>query len=237
MKNKNTQNKPTSYALSENSIKTKNEFGEANAVYSLLYNRFKQVTSLNWNAKKLNQFRRLILEIIRSAPAEQTGNRKLWDGDFKKLEGIQLNIKNSADNLFKGSVITDIDPIKGFNLSIHPFKYHTAFPKAHPKTTFAEVRLYIFAFDIVKKTSHGRSIILLSQRHGMDMDQTFNFNYPLEDNKLTLIVRKVSFKSGSDNSYSADRMYIGATLTNAIYIKNGELVNFIPEKKKNPLKN
>ncbi|GEM_PF-4075870 len=236
MKDKNIQKLTKPYALSANSIKTKNEFGEANAIFSLIYNRFKQVMDIKWDSKKLKNFRKLILEIIRSAPKDQTGNRKLWDGDITLLEGFQLNPKATADNLFRKTISITADPREGINIKITPFKYKTAFEKAHPKTSTAEVRLYIFSFDIVHRKSSGGSVILLDQPHGKDVNKDIEMNASLKDNRLTLIIRKVSFKSGAGHTAILDRQYIGATLTNAIYIKNGELVHFIPEQREEPVK-
>ena len=237
MQNKKFQKESTSYSLSENSIKTKNEFGEANIVASLIYRRFKQVMNPYWERKKLNQFRKLILRIIRSAPAENTGNRKLWDGNFKLLEDFQINPKATASNLFRKSITLTIDPDNmNANVAIVPFKYSYAFEKALPKTTIAQVKLYIFSFDIVNRDSSGKSIILLNQPHGKDLDNGFELNLPIEDNRLTLFIRKVSFKSGTDNTDIMDRQYIGATVTNAVYIKNGQLVTFVPEQKEEVLK-
>lgn len=231
MKDKNIQKPSKSYALSENSIKAKNEFGEANEICSLIYGRFKQVMKPYWDRKKLNQFRGLILKIIRTAPSEQRGNRKLWDGDITLLEGFQINTKATARNLFRKSIDLTIDPSTGVNLTITPFKYNQAFEKAHPKADIAQVKLYIFSFDILNKTSSGKRIILLNRPRGEDLKEDFKLNIPLKDNRLTLIIRKVSFKSGTDNAAILDRQYIGATLTNAIYIKNGKLVQFIPEQR------
>ncbi|MFD1631684.1 hypothetical protein [Pseudopedobacter beijingensis] len=231
MKDKKGKKPTAPYSLSPNSIKANNEFAEANRVFSLLYKRFQQVMSLHWDPKKLNRLRRLILEIIRTAPVEQTGNRKLWDGDFKKLEGFQLNTKNTATNVFRALITTSIDPNKGLSFYIPPFKYDVAFTKTHPNTTAAEVRLFMFSFDIVNKVSSGGSILLINQRHGEDLEKEYTFNLPLDNNRLTLIIRKVSFKSGSDHTDILDRQYIDATLTHAIYLKDGQLVTFVPEPK------
>jgi len=229
MQDKNIQKASKPYTLSENSIKMNNEFGEANEICSLIYGKFKQVMNPYWDRKKLNQFRGLILKIIRSAPSEQTGNRKLWDGDITLLEGFQINTKATARNLFRKSIDLTIGTSTGADLTITPFKYNQAFEKAHPKANIAQVKLYIFSFDIVNRTSSGKSIILLNQPRGEDLNKDFKLNIPLEDNRLALIIRKISFKSGPDNTDIMDRQYIGATLTNAIYIKNGKLVNFVPE--------
>lgn len=214
------------YRLSQNSIKSTHEFAEANATFSLIYGRFKQVMDFIWDRKKTNRFKKLILDTIRSGPAEEMGKRKLWDGDLEMLEGFQLNHKATAGNLFRKELKIKADAVEGISVSIEPFKYNAAFEKAHPKTVLAEVSLYLFYFDLEAKTASGKSIVLLRIKHNENRNEEFEINFPIIDNRLIILVSKVSFRSGENLSPILDRQYIGATVEKCLFMKNGEMVNY-----------
>lgn len=215
-----------SYQLSENSIKSTYEFGEANATFSLLYSRFKQVIDYPWDRKRLNRFKKLILNIIRSGPQDKMGKRKLWDGDLEMLENLQLNHKATAGNLFRKEIKINADAQNGINVFIEPFKFRNVFEKAHPKTKIAEVRLFVFCFDLEAKTANGKSIVLLRLKPNEDSTENFEIDFPITDNCLTLFISKVSFRSGDDLKPVMDRQYIGATVEKCVYMKNGKIMNY-----------
>lgn len=50
------------YKLSEASMKTRDEYGEANTLTSLIYSRFKQVTKLYWNRAQLQKVKNADIE-------------------------------------------------------------------------------------------------------------------------------------------------------------------------------
>src|SRR5690606_2797421 len=127
-----------------------------------------------------------------------------------------------AGNLFRRTISFNIQTGTTLKVTIPPFEYQHAFERAHPKTAIAQVKLYVFSFDILHKTSTGKSVILLNQPHGEDLTEEYNLELPLEDNRLSLIVCKVSFKSIVDYSAIKDYQYIGATLLKAIYFKDGK---------------
>ncbi len=225
------------YKLSEASKKTKTEYGEVNTVTSLIYNRFKQVMDLYWDRNKLQKLRSLILKVIRSGPEEMVGSRKLWDGDVKMFEGFQLNTKATASNLFKNTFVMHLGRGGHLKVAIPKFNYAHAFEKAHPKATFAMIKFFVFSFDLENNTSKGKSIILLHQKHKVDLQEDFEVDIILENNHLNLIVYKVSFLRDPNDYESLDRQFIGATVLKAIYIKDGAEVVYVPEEKvQEPLK-
>lgn len=226
--------KSKGYRFSDNTRKSTIEFGELNRTSALIMSRFKQVMNLSWDKEMLNKFNRRLLKIIRSGPYLNMGNRKLWDGDLTLLEGFHLNHRATASNLFRQSIRTKLDEENGITLSIDPFKYSLVFEKAHKRALVAEVRLFVFSFDFDSMSSIGRAITLISQKKDEDFKEPLEQYIPLDDNKLTILILKTSFKSGPNLSEIMDRQYIGATVLKVIYKRDGKIVTYTPEQKEDP---
>ena len=226
------------YKLSEGSIKTKNEFGEANKTVSLLYHRFKQIMGRKWDRKRLQSFRKLILRIIQSGPAQLTGQRKLWDGDINELLGYELNPKLSACKLFNAEISTEVEALKEIRVKIAPFNYMEAF-KHHKDTVCAELKLYFLSFDLERGTSSGKSILAFSQAFGHDREEPIQISLPIADinNQITLVLKHIYFKRSSITGPSLiqDMRYMAAEIIATTYIKDGQLIEYQTEPKKTAL--
>src|SRR5690606_11406551 len=70
--------------------------------------------------------------------------------------------------------------------------------------------------------SEGKSIILLRMKRNENMPEPFHINFPLPRESLTILVSKVSFRSGENLTDIQDRQYIGATLEKCIFMKDGK---------------
>jgi hypothetical protein len=233
------KNKSTAevYKLSENSKKANHEFAEMNTTFSLFRSRFTQVMEQAWDKKKTDRFKKKILDTIRSGPVELMGSRKVCDGDLGILENFHLNHKATAGNLFREELKITADLVKGIAIAIKPFEYQVAFAKAHPKALIAEVRIYVFSFDLLTKSSEGKSMVLLRMKRNEDMPEPLSINFPLANNRLTMLVSKVSFRSGENLTDIQDRQYIGATVEKCILVKDGNIINYqkiIPEQGDKP---
>lgn len=229
-------NKPKSfqanYALSEASIKTNHEFAEANKTTSLLYKRFLQIIPFKWDRERLNKFQKLVTMIIRTGPKKLTGQRKLWDGDFGLLKGVQLNPQVGANSLFSGQISIELEAGGQIDIHIDPFKYQEVF-KYHKDSTLAEVKFYFITLDLNQHTSTAKSIIALSQARDADMDETIKLQLPINniDNQLILLIKQIYFKRNGDGQLTviANRRYIAAEIIAVAYIKEGKLSEFQPE--------
>jgi hypothetical protein len=125
-----------------------------------------------------------------------------------------------------------VKAMEEIRIKVSPFVCKEAF-RLHKDAALAEVKAYFLSFDLLNKRSEGKSILMISQPPGKDLAEPLELRLPLTelDNRLILVLKKVYFKRKAESGYSIirDMRYVAADIIAAVYIKNGDIAQYIPE--------
>ena len=117
--------KATSYRLSENTIKSGRDFGEATRNASYLRKAFETLVKHYGNNDFHNRLNKRFTSVFNSIPSGMLGDKRLSQGNLKLLEGFQFNTVRKFTSLCSAKLDVIIDPAGSITFSwVKPMYEH-----------------------------------------------------------------------------------------------------------------
>jgi len=135
------------YKLSENTIKSGRDFGEATQNAGFIRKAFKPLVEFYGTDEFHNRLNKRLTDIFKTIPAEHLGDKKLIQGNIGLLAGFEFNKSTAFNNLFFRNIDCTVEQDGIVTLTL---------PKAQlkdiinllPDAEQAMLEMMIFSFDL-----------------------------------------------------------------------------------------
>jgi len=221
--------KAASKKQTEASKKSSRDFGSASRNAAYIRKAFAPLVKLYAYGDLVNRLNKRFIEIFKTIPAEQAGNKRLMDGNIALLKDFEFNAGKPLGQLWLNETDLRIEPDGSVKLMLPEGKTKSLL-KPHPKATEARLQLMGFHFDLDDKGGYEMMevndlVIPLHQTHFPKTSLALKLDH--QGNKALIFAMGISFFSGSVRY--ADRRYYAAKIIHALQVKDGVIVNFVAQ--------
>jgi hypothetical protein len=215
----------------EASKKSSRDFGTASRNAAYIRKAFAPLVKLYAYGDLLNRLNKRFIEIFKTIPAEQAGNKKLIDGDITLLKGFEFNSSKALEQLWLRETVLCIEANGLVKLILPECELKTLL-KPHPKATEARLQLMGFHFELDATGGYeiievNDLVIPLSNSHFPKTALALNLNH--QGDKALIFAMGISFFSGT--ARFADRRYYACKIIHALHVKDGVIVDFVAQPK------
>ncbi|NTE00041.1 hypothetical protein G6M26_43140 [Agrobacterium tumefaciens] len=215
----------------EASKKSSRDFGMASRNAAYIRKAFAPLVKLYAYGDLLNRLNKRFIEIFKTIPAEQAGDKRLIDGDLSLLKGFEFNSSKALQQLWLSESDLRIEP-DGLVHLILPKGEIKSLLKPHPKATEARLQVMGFHFDLDDQGGYeiievNDLVIPLSNSHFPKTTLALNLNH--KGDKALIFAMGISFFSGT--ARSGDRRYYACKIIHALHVKDGVIVDFVVQPK------
>jgi len=215
----------------EASKKSSRDFGTASRNAAYIRKAFVPLVKLYAYGDLLNRLNKRFIEIFKTIPAEQAGNKKLIDGDITLLKGFEFNSSKALEQLWLRETVLCIEP-DGLVKLILPKCELKALLKPHPKATEARLQVMGFHFNLDDNGGYeimevNDLVMPLSDSHFPKTALTLHLNH--QGDKALIFAMGISFFTGA--ARFADRRYYACKIIHALHVKDGIIVDFVAQPK------
>ncbi|QXU39822.1 hypothetical protein [Pedobacter sp. D749] len=215
----------------EASKKSSRDFGTASRNAAYIRKAFAPLVKLYAYGDLLNRLNKRFIEIFKTMPAEQAGNKKLIDGNITLLKGFEFNSSKALEQLWLRETDLRIEPDGLVKLILPKCELKTLM-KPHPKAT--EARLQVMGFHFELDDQGGYEIIevndLVIPLNNMPFPKTtLTLGLNHQGDKALIFAMGISFFTGA--ARFADRRYYACKIIHALHVKDGVIVDFVAQPK------
>jgi len=225
------RHKAANYILTENSRKSAQDFGAASRNASYIRKAFAPLVKLYAYDDLLNRLNKRFIEIFKTIPAEQAGDKKLIDGNLALLKGFEFNTSKPLEKLWLSETVLHIET-DGLVKLILPKGEIKSFLKPHPKATEARLQVMGFHFDLDDTGGYeimevNDLVIPLSNCHFPKTALALKLDH--KGDKALIFAMGISFFTGT--ARFGDRRYYACKIIHALHLKDGVIVEFVAQPK------
>jgi len=211
----------------EASKKSSRDFGSASRNAAYIRKAFAPLVKLYAYGDLLNRLNKRFIEIFKTIPAEQAGDKKLIDGDITLLKGFEFNSSKPLGTLWLNETVLCIEP-DGLVKLMLPKGELKSLLKPHPKATEARLQVMGFYFELDANGDYeiievNDLIVPLNNMHFPKTTLALRLNH--QGDKALIFAMGISFFTGT--SRFADRRYYAAKIVHALQVKDGLVVDFV----------
>lgn len=215
----------------EASKKSSRDFGTASRNAAYIRKAFAPLVKLYAYGDLLNRLNKRFIEIFKTIPAEQAGNKKLIDGDITLLRGFEFNSSKPLGTLWLNETVLRIDP-DGLVKLMLPKGELKSLLKPHPKATEARLQVIGFHFELDDNGGYeiievNDLVIPLSNSYFPKTVLTLHLDH--KGDKALIFAMGISFFSGT--ARFADRRYYAGKIIHTLHLKDGLVVDFVGQSK------
>ncbi|RLJ72652.1 hypothetical protein [Pedobacter alluvionis] len=215
----------------EASKKSSRDFGTASRNAAYIRKAFAPLVKLYDYGDLLNRLNKRFIEIFKTIPAEQAGNKKLIDGDIPLLKGFEFNSSKALEKLWLRETVLCIEPDGLVKLILPECKLKSLL-KPHPKAT--EARLQVMGFHFELDDQGGYEIIevndlVIPLSNSLFSKTALALHLDHNGDKALIFAMGISFFTGT--ARFADRRYYACKIIHALHVKDGVIVNFVAQPK------
>ncbi|MGQ7856908.1 hypothetical protein ACUN24_21935 [Pedobacter sp. WC2501] len=215
----------------EASKKSSRDFGTASRNAAYIRKAFAPLVKLYAYGDLLNRLNKRFIEIFKTIPTEQAGEKRLIDSDITLLKGFDFNSNKPLGTLWLSETDLHIEP-DGLVKLILPKCELKSLLKPHPKATEARLQVMGFHFEL---NDHGGYeimevndlVIPLNNSQFPKTTLTLSLNH--QGDKALIFAMGISFFSGT--ARFADRRYYACKIIHALHVKDGVIVDFVAKPK------
>ncbi|WP_316800826.1 hypothetical protein [Pedobacter frigidisoli] len=218
--------KATSYKLSENTIKSGRDFGEATRNASYLRKAFKSLVKHYGNDDFHNRLNKNFTRVFNSIPSEMLGNKHLSQGNLKLLEGFQFNTGRKFASLCYARLGLNIDPA-GFITFTWEKPKDEHFFKRVPNATRTYIQMMVFQYDLDDGGQYEcirLNDLVIEPGKPIDPKISLKLEVDLTGEKALIVAAGIYHDTKGTRSY--DKRYFGCTITHALHLNEGVEVPF-----------
>lgn len=224
--------KDKKHPLSEESLKTSQEFGHVTKVASSLLKTLKSLVGNKDGRFLYNDLCAKLIAIIGTGPIELKGQRKITDGNMGLLRGFGLNRYRRLSSLTRLKLEIHIsDAEKHVEITIPPVN-ETVFNA--PSRAFRAVLLFqCILLDVVNYKVETIPIDDLEISLNEEVIGSKRIKIPIEnaEGKVVILAMGICFYlselNGDKSFISNNRDHLAGKILEAVYIKNGKIVTFV----------
>lgn len=244
MSPKKKLNNRKNYQLSENSRKSSVDFREANRLSSAIYAIFKQLLRQGASRDQYQRLNKRLIKVMHSGPDNLLGQRKLYQGNVGLLKGFRLNPYTIWSSLIHFQPTINVLPAdqvlqirvpailsSDLNVPTRTSRVALQFVCCEVEVDTCQIKLNFSA----KLMLHPKQGALVSTA------KKVNMHIPQMEGKVLLVLILVRTYLWGDYDpeigitskefLSNDRKYYAAELLEAVYIKDGQVVENVTEEK------
>ncbi|MEP7109741.1 MAG: hypothetical protein ABI760_17225 [Ferruginibacter sp.] len=214
------------YKRSEGSKQSSKEFGSASTAGRLLRKGFAKYVKRFADNEFIDRLTSKFIRIVNSGPIALKGSRHVTDGDVALLKGMEMNSYTSLDNLLKFKPKTRIEAPDKIYIELPEFMIQNAF-NAPLKGMVVVLEFMCCVFDFPGKW--GEKIwledIVLPLKDGRCPNATLELPMDGAEGKVLVICMGIYFRD-SDNRQILNRKSKAAKLLDAVYLREGKIVQF-----------
>ncbi|RZK39053.1 MAG: hypothetical protein EOO90_20070 [Pedobacter sp.] len=221
---------PIVHHLAENSRKSATDFGNASRNAAYIRKAFATMVKDYGYGDLHNRLNKRLIEIFKTAPAVQAGQRKLVDGNIKLLQEFQFNAATRLEQLLiQKPKVTLTD--NGFIQLFIPKIETIHLVKLVPKSDDFVLQLSIFSFDVnseryeVIKVNDLRFSLEQSHFPGAKLQIPFE----QEGKRILLVAIGLHYLHGQFRK--DDRRYYGCQISHCFHLQDGAEVAFVEQEK------
>lgn len=139
--------KSVDYNLSENSIKSGRDFGEASRNATYIRKAFESLVKFHGTGDFHNRLNKRLTDIFKTISAEHLGNKKLIQGNLGLLAGFEFNKSTAFNNLFFRNIDCTVEQYGLVTISLPKAKLKDLI-NLLPDAEQAMLEIMIFSFDL-----------------------------------------------------------------------------------------
>ncbi|KQN35791.1 hypothetical protein ASE92_06500 [Pedobacter sp. Leaf41] len=216
---------PTVHHLSENSRKSATDFGNASRNAAYIRKAFAALVKDYGYGDLHNRLNKKLIEIFKTAPPTQAGQKNLVDGNIKLLQEFQFNAATRLEQLLiqkpkvmltEGSIQLLLPKIQTKNLV-----------KFVPKSDDFVLQLSIFSFEVC---SEKYEIVKVNDLR-FSLEQSHfpgaKLQIPVEQEGNRILLVAIGLHYLHEESRKDDRRYYGCQISHCFHIQDGVEVAFV----------
>ena len=216
---------PTVHQLSENSRKSATDFGHASRNAAYIRKAFAAMVKDYGYGDLHNRLNKKLIEIFKTAPPAEAGQKKLEDSNIKLLQGFEFNAATKLEQLLiqkpkvmltEGSIQLLIPKIETKNLV-----------KFVPKSDDFVLQLSIFSFEV--NTEKYELIKVNDLRFSLEQSEfpgaKLLIPFEPEGKRILLVAIGLHYLHGQVKK--DDRRYFGCQISDCFHLQEGVEVAFV----------
>ncbi|WP_421944039.1 hypothetical protein [Pedobacter sp.] len=220
------------YKLSENSIKSGRDFGEASRNATYIRKAFESLVKFYGTDDFHNRLNKRLTDIFKTIPSAHFGNKKLSQGNIGLLAGFEFNKSTAFNNLFFKNIICTIEQGGLVNLSL-PKSELKDIINLIPDAEQAMLEIMLFSFDLDGNEYETFKLndLIIDLKDPLFPSRKIRRAINHVGEKALIIAIGISYLW--DESRSQHKNYFAAKISHAFHLSNGTIVKFIePEQEK-----
>ncbi|WP_316739565.1 hypothetical protein [Pedobacter aquatilis] len=217
--------KPETYNLSENSIKSSRDFGEASRNATYIRKAFEPLVQFYANNNFHNRLNKRVVEAFKGIPATHLGRKKFIDANIGLLAGFEFNTSTAFDTLFFRNLhcLIGKDGLVKLTLWAGDLK-NVVQPLEGAKEAVLEVMLFNYdlngdEYELVKFKN-----LKIDLQKPIFPSRQISRTITCTGDKALIIAIGISFFW--DSGRSANKRFFAAKISHAFHLNNGAIVEF-----------
>ena len=234
------------YTLSENSRKSSADFQSANKLSSALYMIFKSLLPRIANREHYQRLNKRVIRIMQSGSKEHLGQRKLYQGNVGLLKGFRLNTYTLWDSLIHFQPEISVVPTDGLiRIRIPSIKnIDWNLPPRASKMVIQFTCCEIDADNCLIEVHNTAKLTLSPTKEELiSRAKKITLRVPQMEGKIILVLISMrtylwegdssAFRIDKEDRLSNDRKYYAGEVLEAVYVKDGKVVEYVPKAAEN----
>jgi hypothetical protein len=217
---------PTVHHLSENSRKSATAFGNASRNAAYIRKAFAAMVKDYGYGDLHNRLNKKLIEIFKTVPPAQAGQKKLEDGNIKLLQGFEFNAATKLEQLLirkPAVILTD----KGSIQLLIPKIETKHLVKFVPKSDDFVLQLSVFSFEV--NTEKYELIKVNDLRFSLEQSEfpgaKLLMPFEREGKRILLVAIGLHYLHGQVKK--DDRRYYGCQISQCFHLQDGVEVAFV----------
>lgn len=225
-----TKKAPGSYKVTEESKKSGQEFGRGSSASALVRQAFEPLILSRFKTDLHNRLAEQFRKVIRSGPLSHKGNRRVIDGNIGLMKGFEFSQYARFDKLVWFSPKVSISE-NSVSVTIPALSWKDGL-RGPEKATRAVFGLICGFFDF--ENGAGERLLsgdLIIEKHQPFSGAALHVPVSRQKEQVVLVMMTVFFSDAAGERISRidNRLFQAGIILEAAHIRNGKLVNFIPE--------
>lgn len=216
------------YELSENSKKAGKDFGEATKNAAYIRKAFDKGVKSFGDDELINRLNKLMIEVFKTIPKTQQGNKNLIEGNLNLLNGFQFNRHSDLTKLLLKLPLCTINETGLLNIKFAAQPLLNMIKRVYKAST-AQLQLMVFNFDLDGDAYEIFEINPLLLHFGTPDFIGARLNIPTEQKGEKALIVALGVSYLKDKYCSKDRRYYACQIINALHLKDGQPVEFVAE--------
>jgi len=212
--------------LSEESKKTAHDFGQASRNAAYIRKAFAPMVTAFPSKKLISRLNKCLIDIFKTIPSTEKGNKKLIDGNLNLLQNFEFNEYTPLNKLLLKELSILITQDGLLKLSLAKSEMNTFVENASNEPSIF-IKLMAFNFDLIGDSYE------IFEADDLELDLNDNLfpgaNLTITTNQQgeKALIITIGVYYGSTNSRSWNRQYFACKIAQAMHLKDGVPVHFI----------